>query len=118
MIFGRKKRVKINCEELVAEYCDVLERGPTASMTVHSLDELPADKPLMKTALVQEAYRLGPDSLPIVEAAFVQLASFQEKTQETPRKHIEIAAEMTVLRLEWAARTRSLRKKSDDEGAE
>jgi hypothetical protein len=111
VIFGRSKQV--TCNELIDRYANVLERGPKGSGTLHSIADLPAEKPLMKAALIARAYELGPGSIETLQAAFLSLAHFQVDTAEPPRKHFEIAAEMTVLAMEWAARTKSLSEPSD-----
>ena len=110
-MFGRPKQV--TCGDLIDRYAVVLERGPRGHGTLHPVSDLPAEKPLMKAALIAQAYQLGAGSLDTLKAAFVSLANFQADTSEPANKHSEIAAEMTVLAKEWAARTKSLSESSD-----
>jgi hypothetical protein len=111
MTFGRPKQV--TCNELIDRYANILERGPKGSGTLHPIADLPAEKPLMKAALISRAYELGTGSLETLQAAFVSLANFQSEIAEPMNKHCDIAAEMTVLAMEWASRTKSLSEPSD-----
>jgi hypothetical protein len=107
-----RKSEQVTSINLVDRYARVLERGPKAG-TLHPLIDLPAEKPLMKAALVARAYELGPESGPVLGAAFVALANFQTDTREPASKHFEVAAEMTVLAMEWDARTKNLTERAD-----
>ena len=110
-LFQSQKQVTV--DDLIDRYAVVLERGPSGSGTLYDLSRLPAEKPLMKAALIAHAQRLGSSAVETLRAAFVSLANFQSDLSEQASRHSEIAAEMTILRMEFDARTKNLRDTSD-----
>ena len=101
-----RTKTKVTLDSLFDDYAAVLARGPRRGGTVHSVDELPADKGLMKAVLLGKAFELGAQSNEILEAGFISLANFQVDDSEPAERHLQIAAEMSALALEWKSRVR------------
>ena len=104
MSWFRSEPKPATVDDLYNAYAAVLEAGPKLGGTVHSLDELPAEKDLIKAVLLAKAYEFGPQADETLKAGYVILANFQAEAAEPAEKHFEIAGEMTTLAEEWVRR--------------
>ena len=106
MSFFARAPARPTVEGIFDSYAKVLEKGPRGSATVFALDELPADKSLVKAVLLQKAFEIGVVANEVCRAGFAQLAAFRAQPDGRPETHVEIAAEMTLLIAEWDSRVR------------